>query len=126
MPEHRGDIVFLYQVQTGAASQSYGIQVAKLAGVPKTVLDVARAQLRGFEQNAVFSKAAVSGQSDLFIADDADHRDTLADEEDIARQIAETLINELKRIDVDELSPRQALDVLDRLKQFADEEFSSE
>ena len=125
--EHRGDIVFLYQVQTGAASQSYGIQVAKLAGVPKTVLDVARAQLRGFEQNAVFGKAAVSGQSDLFIADDADHRDTLADEEDIARQeIAETLINELKRIDVDELSPRQALDVLDRLKQFADEEFSSE
>ena len=125
--EHRGDIVFLYQVQTGAASQSYGIQVAKLAGVPKTVLDVARAQLRGFEQNAVLGKAAVSGQSDLFIAGDAGQRDTLADEEDIARQeIAETLINELKRIDVDELSPRQALDVLDRLKQFADEEFSSE
>jgi len=36
--EHAGDIVFLYQVKHGPASQSYGIQVAKLAGVPASVL----------------------------------------------------------------------------------------
>lgn len=125
--EHRGDIVFLYQVQTGATSQSYGIQVAKLAGVPKTVLDIARAQLRGFEQNAVLGEAAVSGQSDLFIAGADDEPHPLADADDIARrEAAGALIDELKRIDVDELSPRQALDVLDRLKQLADEEFPSD
>jgi len=125
--EHRGDIVFLYQVQTGAASQSYGIQVAKLAGVPKTVLDIARARLRGFEQNAVLGEAAASGQSDLFVTGNEDEPDFLADEDDIARrEAAEALIDELKRIDVDELSPRQALDVLDRLKQRAEEDFLSD
>ena len=125
--EHRGDIVFLYQVQTGAASQSYGIQVAKLAGVPKTVLDIARARLRGFEQNAVLGEAAASGQSDLFVTGNEDESDFLADEDYIARrEAAEALIDELKRIDVDELSPRQALDVLDRLKQRAEEDFLSD
>ena len=125
--EHRGDIVFLYQVQAGAASQSYGIQVAKLAGVPKNVLDIARAQLRGFEQNALRGEAALSGQSDLFVAGyDADPA-SLADADDSARQeTATALIDELKSLDVDELSPRQALDVLDRLKQLADEDFPSD
>ena len=95
--------------------------------MPKTVLDIARARLRGFEQNAVLGEATASGQSDLFVTGNEDEPDFLADEDDIARrEAAEALIDELKRIDVDELSPRQALDVLDRLKQRAEEDFLSD
>ena len=86
-----------------------------------------RAQLRGFEQNALRGEATLSGQSDLFVAGyDADPA-SLADADDSARQeTATALIDELKSLDVDELSPRQALDVLDRLKQLADEDFPSD
>lgn len=112
--EHRGDIVFLYTIQTGPASQSYGIQVAKLAGIPKNVLDIARAQLRGFEQHAVLSEAAISGQSDLFVG--FDDTEPLEKTNDTIDQNTATLLEELRQLDVDELSPRQALDVLDQFK----------
>ncbi|NCF43349.1 MAG: DNA mismatch repair protein MutS, partial [Proteobacteria bacterium] len=118
--EYRGDIVFLYQVQTGAASQSYGIQVAKLAGVPKPVLDIARARLRGFEQQAVLGEAASSGQSDLFIGGDELHDPT----EHAPSPAMQALLDALQQVEVDELTPRQALDVLDQLKQLVDQDWS--
>ena len=118
--EYRGDIVFLYQVQAGAASQSYGIQVAKLAGVPRPVLDIARARLRGFEQQAVLGEAASSGQSDLFIGGDELHNPA----EQAHAEAVETLLEVLDQVEVDELTPRQALDVLDQLKQLVDQDLS--
>ena len=123
--EHRGDIVFLYQVQSGAASQSYGIQVAKLAGVPKTVLDIARTKLRGFEQQAVLGDAAATGQSDLFVANiSSDANPLIMEDTFIARnsndERAEEVIEELSKIDVNDLTPRQALDILDRLQKLAE------
>ena len=129
--EHRGDIVFLYQVQSGAASQSYGIQVAKLAGVPKTVLDIARTKLRGFEQQAVLTDAAATGQSDLFVANDSSDAQPLATEDTLTApnytdERAEEVIEELGKIDVNDLTPRQALDILDRLQQLAEGKASQE
>lgn len=118
--EYRGDIVFLYQVQAGAASQSYGIQVAKLAGVPRPVLDIARARLRGFEQQAVLGEAASSGQSDLFIGGDELHNPA----EQAHAEAVEALLEVLDQVEVDELTPRQALDVLDQLKQLVDQDLS--
>eukprot|EP00095_Tigriopus_kingsejongensis_P009887 maker-scaffold8_size885657-snap-gene-3.0 protein:Tk09887 transcript:maker-scaffold8_size885657-snap-gene-3.0-mRNA-1 annotation:"dna mismatch repair protein" len=50
--EHNQDIVFLYKLKQGAASQSYGIQVAKLAGLPNSVLKNARQRLQLLEQNS--------------------------------------------------------------------------
>ena len=118
--EHRGDIVFLYQVQSGAASQSYGIQVAKLAGVPKEVLDIARTRLRGFEKNAVLGDALATGQSDLFVHAEPDEpMDWEQDADALSpgqREAAIIIIEALEQLDVDELSPRQALDMLDQLK----------
>ena len=118
--EHRGDIVFLYQVQNGAASQSYGIQVAKLAGVPRDVLEIARAQLRSFEKNTVLGQAMETGQSDLFVGANFSPGESEPDEIDELsagqRQAAISVINQLQDLDVDNLSPRQALDMLDRLQ----------
>src|SRR5690606_1632844 len=62
--EHAGGIVFLHQVRDGPASQSYGLQVARLAGLPARLLKHARATLQSLEQAA----AAQRPQLDLFSA----------------------------------------------------------
>jgi DNA mismatch repair protein MutS len=124
--EHRGDIVFLYQVLSGAASQSYGIQVAKLAGVPKPVLDIARARLRGFEQQAVLGDTVVTGQSDLFVGGDSTPSETWSETAsaiaaEFANEQTQALLDELCSVDINDLTPRQAMDVLDRLQQLAEQ-----
>ena len=115
----------MYQVQSGAASQSYGIQVAKLAGVPKPVLDIARTKLRGFEQQAVLGDTAATGQSDLFVANVSSDAQPLIMEDTFTAlnstdERAEEVIEELSKIDVNDLTPRQALDILDHLQQLAE------
>lgn len=62
--QHGGDIVFLHEIQSGLASRSYGIQVAKLAGVPTAVLHHARQALAALEARANADQAQV----DLFAA----------------------------------------------------------
>ena len=94
--EHNGDVVFLHSVKQGPASQSYGIQVAKLAGVPGAVLRSARRRLETLE-------APSSGpQGDLFAAPAPEPADPeLSD-----------LVDRLRDIDVDAQSPREALALL--------------
>ena len=98
--EYGDDVVFMYLVSEGPASQSYGIQVAKLAGFPPEVLEIAKDKLRELEDNEIkFGKIAPPLQSDLFT--DKPH--------DEFRQ-------RLMELDIDSLSPRQALDILYELK----------
>ncbi len=97
--EHQHSIVFLHSVNEGAASQSYGLQVAALAGVPQSVIRVARKQLRVLEQNS----AAQSPQGDLF-----DQPVYSAPEEPAEHP----LLAALREIKPDELSPRAALEQL--------------
>jgi DNA mismatch repair protein MutS len=99
--EHGERIVFLHAVQDGPASQSYGLQVAQLAGVPKKVIQNARKHLRQLENE---SAAAPVPQLDLFYAPHVE----------IAEP--EPALEALREIKPDELSPREALDVLYRLK----------
>ncbi len=99
--EHGERIVFLHAVQDGPASQSYGLQVAQLAGVPKKVIQNARKHLRQLENE---SAAAPVPQLDLFYAPHVE----------IAEP--EPALEALREINPDELSPREALDVLYRLK----------
>ncbi|MDO9012530.1 MAG: DNA mismatch repair protein MutS [Gallionella sp.] len=100
--EHQHSIVFLHSVNEGAASQSYGLQVAALAGVPAQVIRTAKKQLRALEQNS----AAQSPQGDLF-----DHR--AAEPEELEEH---PLLAALREIQPDELSPKDALEQLYRLK----------
>ncbi len=97
--EHQHSIVFLHSVNEGAASQSYGLQVAALAGVPQSVIRVARKQLRVLEQNS----AAQSPQGDLF-----DQPVYSAPEEPAEHP----LLAAPREIKPDELSPRAALEQL--------------
>lgn len=105
--EHAHRIVFMHAVEEGPANQSYGIQVAALAGIPTSVVRAARKQLREFEQRA----AADPLQPDLFAQDFA------VDTPETAK-IAEPhpVIDELARLDPDSLTPREALDALYALK----------
>ena len=106
--EHRGNIIFLYQVQDGPANQSYGLQVAKLAGVPRAVLNTARTRLNQFE-----NAGANTAQIDLFAVVPEDHPATPSND---------PLREALGEIDVDQLTPRDALNLLYELQQRLDEE----
>ncbi len=115
--EINGDLILLHQVHSGAANQSHGLQVAKLAGIPSGVIKEAQHRLKILEkQQGKF--IGVAHQSDLF------NFDTQMNEvvEPAAVQIVEVekvspALDLLKEVDVDNLSPRQALDALYQLKQ---------
>ena len=104
--EQGHDIVFLHNVQNGAAEKSYGIAVAKLAGLPARALKAAQRQLKQLEQQAA------DRQLDLFAAP-LEEADAPAAENPVLQQLA--------AVNPDELTPRQALDVLYRLKAAAEE-----
>ncbi|MBG6081464.1 DNA mismatch repair protein MutS [Rubrivivax gelatinosus] len=95
------DIVFLHQIEPGPASRSYGVQVARLAGMPAAVIRHARATLEALEAKAQAGHAQV----DLFAPPPA-----AAAPEPSAVEAA------LAGIDPDRLAPREALDALYKLK----------
>ena len=98
------DIVFLHEIQSGPASRSYGIQVARLAGVPAAVVNHARHTLAALEAKASENQAQV----DLFAPPPAT--------ETVAFSAVESKLSE---IDPDTLSPRDALQLLYTLKKLA-------
>ncbi|MEO6354079.1 MAG: DNA mismatch repair protein MutS, partial [Burkholderiaceae bacterium] len=110
--EHKDTIVFLHAVEAGPASQSYGLQVAQLAGVPPTVIRAARRHLATLEAQSV----QASPQFDLFAAASA------AEPPEIEPEAAESnpVTDALAEIEPDALTPREALDLLYRLKQLAE------
>ncbi len=111
--EHKDSIVFLHTVQAGPASQSYGLQVAQLAGVPQSVIRAARKHLAALEAQSV----QATPQFDLFAgAPDTVQAD---DDEPVSGGSASALADALASIDPDALSPREALDELYRLKNLA-------
>ncbi|MGV8892250.1 MAG: DNA mismatch repair protein MutS [Burkholderiaceae bacterium] len=112
--EHKDTIVFLHAVEDGPASQSYGLQVAQLAGVPPTVIRAARRHLATLEAHSVLA----SPQLDLFAAARAIEPEPPEVEPEPAARNAVT--DALAEIEPDALTPREALDALYHLKQLAD------
>ena len=101
--EHGDDIVFMHHVQEGAASKSFGLQVAQLAGVPKAVIKHARHKLSELEQHshsAGVKPAPVAAQPQLSLLE-AEH----------------PVVAQLRDMNPDDLSARQALELLYKLKQ---------
>jgi len=105
--EHGDSIVFLHAVREGPANQSYGLQVAALAGVPRPIIDRARIRLRELEQSAQRHRDLEASQLSLFAEAAAEPEPKTED----------GLRTELSGIDPDNLSPRQALEALYRLKE---------
>ncbi|MGC2049156.1 MAG: DNA mismatch repair protein MutS [Gallionella sp.] len=104
--EHQHSIVFLHSVNEGAASQSYGLQVAALAGVPSSVIRNARKQLFRLEQQS----AAQNPQGDLFTATPMTSGREAPEPEE------HPLVSALRDVQPDELSPTAALEKLYQLK----------
>jgi DNA mismatch repair protein MutS len=94
-------IVFLHAIETGAASKSYGIEVARLAGLPASVLQRARQILKQHERS---------------------ERQTVAVETEAPLQmtmftpLSQTIVDRLESTDIDTLTPLQALNLLEELK----------
>ncbi|MBX9704979.1 MAG: DNA mismatch repair protein MutS, partial [Gammaproteobacteria bacterium] len=90
--EKNDSIIFLHQAKAGAASQSYGLQVAQLAGIPKTIIQQARHKLQQLEQQPTAPATAI-------------------------KPVVSQVEQQLAEINIDELSPKQALETLYRLQQ---------
>jgi DNA mismatch repair protein MutS len=100
--EHGDKIIFLHTVQPGPANQSYGIQVAQLAGVPRSVIQRAKHKLQELENAAyqqVVQHSPVPEQRDLF-----------AEVEDV-----HPVIMQLQEINPDQLTPKEALELIYQL-----------
>ncbi len=100
--EHGDTIIFLHAVKEGPASQSYGLQVASLAGVPRCVIEKAKTKLGELEMHAYSEQQVKRGsdQIDLFVS-----------------QAENPVLALLEDVRADDLSPKQALELVYRLKQ---------
>ena len=98
--EHRGQLIFLHSVRSGPANQSYGLQVASLAGVPDAAIRRARGYLEKLEQQReTAGETAVQGSLPLAPVEEP-----------------HPLLDALSSIDPDDMTPREALDKLYELK----------
>ena len=103
--EHEDHVVFMHHIQEGPANRSFGLEVAKLAGVPTGVLIHARQKLGELEnQQMVERPPAIGGQKDLFSTP----------------TVNSPVLDVLSDIDPDQLSPKEALDALYTLKTLLD------
>ena len=102
--EHGEDIIFMHRVKPGPANQSYGLQVAKLAGIPKAAILLAKRKLKLLE----LQSSHTGPQIDLFVE---------ADESEPGPHPA---LQQLESITLDDMTPRQALDTLYQLKSLLD------
>ena len=106
--EYNDDLVFLHSIQEGPANQSYGIQVAKLAGIPPEVITLARQELASLEAGAhptikpTTTNVLHPVQSELF-----------------SDPVASALLDAVSAVNPDELSPREALEKLYALKKIS-------
>lgn len=100
--EHEDHVVFMHNIQEGPANRSFGLQVAKLAGVPNQVLRLAADKLNELE-SAPATPAAVAAvapaQDDLF-----------------QHQLSAPVLDQIAAIEPDDMTPRQALEALYQLK----------
>jgi DNA mismatch repair protein MutS len=110
--EWEGDVVFLHEVARGAADRSYGVQVARLAGLPDAVVQRARDVLHQLEAGET------SGKADRLV-DDLPLFSAVVKREEPKPAKTDTLGAALSAINPDELTPREALEALYRLKEMA-------
>lgn len=134
--EHKDDIVFLHHVKPGAASQSYGLAVARLAGIPRPVIEHAQSKLASLESQTPTKATANAGnaKSDDTIKHNTPLTNQCADDENAqhnfmtATQTADLfgqqpdwrpLIKKLGKIDPDNTTPLDAIQMLYKLKKLA-------
>lgn len=128
--EHDEKIIFMHQVRAGAASKSYGLQVAALAGVPKIVIDQAKIKLTELEQQFAHLRPDASEQPNRTLKKQplsSKHNPAQASLFEVVTEVItevvtevvtepHPLIDDFQSIDLNELTPKAALDLLFELK----------
>jgi DNA mismatch repair protein MutS len=104
--EKDGDLIFLYKVQRGGTDKSYGVNVARMAGIPSSVVKRARQVLKDLEERALVSKHEQLGLFDSAV--------TL--ESGKVSEMETKVLKELRSIDLNNLTPLQALFLLHEMK----------
>lgn len=110
--EYQGKLVFLHKVEAGPASQSYGLQVARLAGLPALVVKNAQKRLDALESEKRL-QTAQAGLFDMPASGDEQDATLSGPESDMNLQL---IVEKLNEVDPDELSPREALQLVFQLK----------
>lgn len=111
--EDRNDIVFLHNIAEGPASKSYGIHVAKLAGVPKGIRTAASKKLKQLENSSVSLYGGLQKQMSFF------ETDLLYENEDDSS--LKELAERISEIDINNMTPIEALNLLGSLAREARE-----
>jgi DNA mismatch repair protein MutS len=112
--EDRENIVFLRKIVSGPSDQSYGIHVAKLAGIPRSVINRAKEVLFNLEKKELDD----SGRPRIAYraSNSRDKSQILLFEEDREQQMANELKERIEKLDIQQLSPLEALNFLDQLQ----------
>ena len=119
--EQRGQVLFMRKLKPGPADKSYGIAVARLAGLPPAVIERAKQVQADFKKGEALSIGQLAPESDLAMAADKPASESIVlSPESIVLSPEAIVLTELKAAEVEKLSPLQAFDLLLRLKQRLD------
>ena len=111
-----GDVVFLHKIVPGPASRSYGIHVAKLAGVPAKLLMNAEDKLGRLEEEGSHGSVTTAFQSEY-----SREKDHVAEQQLSLFAEPDPVIEQLKQLDLMEVTPSQAIKILEDLKELIDD-----
>lgn len=125
--EWNDSIIFLRKIVPGSASKSYGVEVARMAGIPDRVIERAKSILNGLEaEYGSYMSHIIGAQQHESSRGDNDSKEDVSEakllDDDMSVQLGlfpspyEILINELKNIDINQMTPIEALALLDRLQ----------
>ncbi|MDD3589086.1 MAG: DNA mismatch repair protein MutS [Thermoguttaceae bacterium] len=116
--EWRDDIAFLHKIMPGAADKSYGIHVARLAGVPKEVVDRAKEILVGLEAAQVTAATDVTRKALRELSDKSKKKTDAPVQFSLFGPEDHPVVDELRKLDLDSLTPMDALLMIERWKTY--------
>ena len=114
--EWEGEVIFLHEVGAGSADRSYGIQVAKLAGLPAVVVERATQVLHNLEQGGEEGQGVAQGQKMAALSDELPLFSAVQEKINMPQSEPSLLDKEVEYINPDELSPKEALELIYTLK----------
>jgi len=117
--EWEGEVIFLHEVSEGSADRSYGIQVAKLAGLPSVVVERAKQVLHSLEQGGAEGQGVAQGQKMEALSDDLPLFSALHEKIIEKNKEPSELEQAIKSLSPDDYSPREALEMLYKLKELS-------
>jgi DNA mismatch repair protein MutS len=115
--EWEGEVIFLHEVGAGSADRSYGIQVAKLAGLPAVVVERATQVLHNLEQGGEEGQGLAQGQKMAALSDELPLFSAVQEKINMPQSEPSLLDKEVEYINPDELSPKEALELIYTLKE---------